>query len=517
MVKRIHKLAFSFAALSFVCVPAYAQQAAPVASPAPATTSVSTMPAPARPAPQVNAVIYRLNGFKVLNLLRRKGAKIAPLDDAMLIADDMHTSITAGFSLEDGSVVTRLPQAEMEVPMPPSTTVVSPAVSPNAPNLFETPSNLLVVQRDGQQLPAKFIGMDGGTGLSLLQVYGLQPAPSRDVKEETLELGQRVRLLAPARAPQAESVAPDKIFFSVGELEGKLTNIARTASGHVTGLTVSAENLSPVIVGGVALNEAGETIGIVESSGANQVNLIPVAAVRRAVNRIRMRLSSKPQPWLGARGEAVTATSLEQLMSVGWKHNEAFKLMNQRLGVLLTSVPPNTPAWFADLRSGDVVMRVNAGEIKSAEGFSSLLKEAGGGVQVRFTVLRPNRPAPRVVKVTLSEALNPVLEMEAAEERAARLQSTDPLVARGLETLAVTPKFAAHLKAHGGLLVLSVHPESAASRAGLLAGDVIESVDGKILTETNLPATLPAQVSLGIVRGGQKMEVKLSGSDVKQQ
>jgi S1-C subfamily serine protease len=311
----------------------------------------------------------------------------------------------------------------------------------------------------------------------------------------------------------------EQVFLNMSEMAGQLTGIDRATSGNVTRLTIRADKLSPAIVGGVALNDAGETIGMVESSSASEARLIPVAAVRRAVTRIRSRLENKqPQPWLGARGAAVSALSPEQLVNVGWPLSEANKLTGQRTGVVLTSVPPQTPAWFANLRKGDVVTRVGAGVVKSAEDFSSLLKEAGGSsAPVRFTVVGPTRLKPRVVTVKLSESLNPVLEMEAAEERAARLTSTDPMVARGLETLAITPKLATRLKASGGLLVIFVHPESAAARAGLLAGDVIEAVDGKLLTENNSPLALPVKVTLSVVRNGRKIEVTLPADDVKQQ
>jgi S1-C subfamily serine protease len=305
----------------------------------------------------------------------------------------------------------------------------------------------------------------------------------------------------------------------MSELTGKLSEIDRASSGNVTGLTIRAEKLSPAIVGGIALNDAGETIGMVVSSSASEARLIPVAAMRRAVTRIRSRLENRtPQPWLGARGTAVASVSPEQLVNVGWKITEAYKLAGQRTGVVLTSVPPQTPAWFANLRAGDVVTRVGTGVVKSAEDFSSLLKEAGGNsAPVRFTVVGPNRLKPRVVTVKLSQSLNPVLEMEAAEERAARLSSTDPLVARGLETLAITTKLAAQLKASGGLLVVFVHPQSAAARAGLLAGDVIEAVDGKLLSENSLPGVLPQKARLSVVRNGQKLDISLSTDEVKEQ
>ncbi len=524
MATGLHRLSLASALLAAACLHAHAQQNAPVA-PLPAPVAPATAPArktnPPQTnslapvaAPQVNSVIHRISGFKMLMLLRRSNARLAPLDDELLMSDDMHTSITAGLFLEDGSIVARLPQAELEVPMM-QTNLFAPAIAPKPP---ESPSNLFIVERDGQQLTARFIGLDGGTGLSLLSVEGLRAAPpALDAKEERLIVGERVRLLSPARAAKTETLTSDQFFLNTVEVNGKLTDISRTSSGNITRLIVQAEKLSPAIVGGIALNQAGETIGIIESSSASEAYLIPVAAVRRAVSRIRSRLENKaPQPWLGARGAAVAAVSPEQLVNVGWKRAQAFKLLGQGTGVLLTSVPPQTPAWFANLRAGDVVTRVNAGDVRSAEDFSSLLKAAGSATPVSFTVITPDRPTPRIVNVKLSESLNPVLEMEAAEERAARLSSTDPLVARGLETLAITPKLAAYLKASGGLLVVFVHPESAASRAGLLAGDVIEAVNGKPLAENNPPLSLSMKAKLSVVRNGQRLEVVLLTDDVKQ-
>ncbi len=51
----------------------------------------------------------------------------------------------------------------------------------------------------------------------------------------------------------------------------------------------------------------------------------------------------------------------------------------------------------------------------------------------------------------------------------------------GLETMALSRKSAMQLGAQGGLVVVSVKPKSAAERAGLKEGDVIESIDGRTI------------------------------------
>jgi S1-C subfamily serine protease len=348
------------------------------------------------------------------------------------------------------------------------------------------------------------------------------------------------------RIGAAVNKEPGTVSVSVGEIEGRITEITRTSTGKIANLTIKAQNLSPMIVGGVALNDAGETIGIVETSDAAKARLIPAAAVRRAAGRVFSRQASVPRPWLGVRGEAVAATSQERFFSSGWTEQEVAKLKESYQGLLLTAVAPGTPAALADLRPGDVIVRVNDRDVKSAEDFSFFLNEAGGGATVNFTFFRgqtpqanalftpamppptalPAPPAPMSpkafpslkpleVSVKMGEALNPARSMRLAESYAMGVQSLNqlPPITRGLETVALSPKAAAHLGARGGVLVVFVDPESAAARAGVRVFDVIESVEGKPLGRTSWTASLPTgnpqRLMLGIVREREKVEIKI--------
>lgn len=503
---RLQRLVFIAALIVAIGVPICGQQGA-TAAPQLAAQSSNQAPAPIA-APQVNPVIHRLSGLQMLTLLRRSGVKVAPLSDAMFTSNAIQTSIAAGLTLEDGSIVARLPRAELEISEMSRTARPATGLSSNS---SQVPSNLFVIMRDGNELALKYLGLDGGTGLSLLQAEGQRNVTtSRDANEETLTLGQRVRLLSPARAPQANGLTLNELFFvNIGELVGNLTRISREPSGNISRLAVTADKLSSAFLGGIAVNDAGETIGLIESNTENEAEVIPVTGVRRAVERIRQGLLNQPRPWLGARGNSIAAVTREQLEVAGWQPSKAANLMARQIGVVLTSVPTQTPAWFANLRAGDVVMRVNGGEIRSAEEFSTLLTLAGGKLPARFTIIRPNRTMPQVVSVKLELSLNPVLEMEAAEERAARLASADPLVARGMETLPITPELASRLGVRGGVFVVFVHPTSAASLAGLHAGDIIESINSKLLSESSLPVSLPKLVSVDVIRNGQRLTFQI--------
>jgi S1-C subfamily serine protease len=513
------------------------------------TAGPAILTEPARkPAPQVVTVIHRLSGIKLLRLLRHSEAQasgVNALDDGFAATKDLHTSFIAGLMLGDGrTVVSWMPQAEAEVetpvwlpalaiplvpPLPASALVMAqtpaakingPVIAPAQVQLTDT-ADLMIVGRDGQKLSARYVGLDGLTGLSLLQVNGEMPPAPREALEAGLFVGQRVRLLAPQRAAEQDKPSSNgTIYLRVGEIQGRLTEIKRVSSGRIARLTVRAANLSPEIAGGIVLNEAGETIGIVETSDINEARIMPASLVRRAAERVLARRASVPRPWLGVRGDEVSALSLDSFKAMGWQPVRAASLLNKREGILLTSVAQGTPAALANLHPGDIILRVNDALVKSADDFTFMLNEAGGGTSVKFTLLQPGQLTPRAVNITLSEALNPIRAMDMSETSATTHVMLDPLVVHGAETLTLSPQAAARFGASGGLIVVFVKPESPAASSGLRTGDVIESVDGQMVNAASsfdFPARHGATMTLGIVRNRQKLSLTLQYENSNQQ
>jgi S1-C subfamily serine protease len=574
---KLHRqLMFSMLLLCMACVCANAQVSSPVAPVPPAPPNAPPLVTNDRTlAPQVVTVVHRLNAMKVLRLLRRSTPPVSAvieLDDEVNDPRVTHTSITAGLVLDDGrTIVASLPQAEAEddaslmppFPAPPNllsdTGNIPSHVAPSAPA-----PDLLIVRRNGQQGIAKFIGLDGATGLSLLKIEGARLAPAIDANEVNLSVGQRVRLFAPEAANNTEFKGTGTMYMRIGETVGRLSGIVRETSGKIARLTINVPDFSKGMVGGIVVNDAGETLGLVESSDGNEASLMPAQKLRRAAERVLARKTSVPQPWLGVRGESVAAAPLTQLLTTGWSQDEATQLRNRGAGILLTSVAPGTPAALARLRPGDIIMRVNNGEVKSGEDFSWLLDEAGSGASVRFTVIRrravnfspgappqaplpPNgilpappttRPMPpqlpsRVsfpemmnapemlngeagvlkemdVTVKLSSSLNLEMAMERAE--AANNSAFDPFTSRGLETIFVRLKAANRSVARDGLLVVAVHPASSAFRVGLRSGDVIQAINGQKILNSKMVLPIPARgatLSLNILRRGRIFQVIL--------
>jgi S1-C subfamily serine protease len=77
---------------------------------------------------------------------------------------------------------------------------------------------------------------------------------------------------------------------------------------------------------------------------------------------------------------------------------------------------------------------------------------------------------------------------------------------QGIETVALRPLVASQLGTTAGLLVVYVEPFTAASDAGLRAGDVIQSINGKPVS-TFKATTQPASFTFEIVRNKEKVVV----------
>ena len=486
-------------------------------------------------APQVVTILHRLTGFKMFRLLLRSGdvSAIARLDDAFQFNGEVHTNVIAGLALDDCQTIAAwLPEAEAETASPPP----PPPFAPNAPtalmalpslprplspaalpapdqsmntvlgNVFESP-DVTVIARNGKRLTAQYIGLDGATGLSVLKLSEKSLPETINAKEEVITVGQHLRLFGPAPAAEIEPSTGGTVYVRMGETEGRVISVTRAPDGGIARLKIRSTRLSSANIGGIAINDAGETVGIINAVEGSEATILPSALIRSAAKRVLERQSSVPRPWLGVRGEPVGAQPLEQILRGGWQAERAMSLFEEHRGILLTSVAPGSPAAVAALRPGDVILRVNDGDVRNADDFSWFLEEAGSGSSVRFTVARPGRLAPEAVMVKLSESPDPLFGLRMPEGRAAQMVEPGSLIAHGIETVALKPGVASRFGANGGLLVVYVRPSAAAFNAGLRPGDVIEAIDGQqISSEPIKLSTIPgASYSFSVVRNKEKL------------
>ncbi|MEO8435943.1 MAG: PDZ domain-containing protein [Pyrinomonadaceae bacterium] len=495
-------------------------------------------------APQVVTIVHRINGIALLRLLGRMSGDmntVATLNESFAITNEVHTNIIAGLALDDGKTIAAwLPRAKAELdapigfpstPMPPNPDGnPGPGVSPALPSMASLPgfgSHLTVFGSDGRERKAVYLGFDAPTGLSVLRVGELSVAVPQKETEGRLINGQELRLFAPQSVAQTRTMPPGRVYVRIGANEVRVKQVTRNITGRIERLTASGSSLSPAVIGGVAIDDAGVTVGIVQGITGNEASIIPLDSIRKAAKRVIERRSSVPRPFLGVRGEAIASMPQSEFLLKGWSPEAANSLLQKRRGIMLSAVVPGTPAAFALLRPGDVILSINEQDVTSAQEFSSLIGQCEAATPVKFTVARPGRTAPEAITVKLTEVFNQTFKMEyqwpefKAGQAAKPLPAPPPfaLAPLGIETLAFSPRAAARLRAQGGRFVVWVDPASIAFRSGVREGDVIENIDmrttvhrrpgGEALGQTN------NTIVLRIVRNGQRIHVVMEKDDLK--
>ncbi|MGH9873174.1 MAG: PDZ domain-containing protein [Pyrinomonadaceae bacterium] len=520
------------------CLPTAAQTAAP--SPAPHRTPTASGPRrvivqnkPA--APQVVTILHRLNGLQVMSLLASKeqAEVIVNLDQRFDFSGEVHTNVIAGLALDDGkTIVAWLPEAEAELPPPafftprasvppplppkPGGTTEPPSMEapPVAPvaaiprvttitipgvpsinfqgNLFE-PADLRIITRDGRRISGHYIGLDGLTGLSLITLAKESLPVNVDLKEEAVAVGQKIRVIGPQPAPGSESVAGSPMYIRIAETEAFVVDVIRSPSGGLAKVRVRSAKFTPANIGGIAINDNNETLGIVNGVEGGEATIVPLSLVRMAASRVTARQASVPRPWLGIRGEPIGATSLERILRNGWELQRARALAEKAQGIMLTWVAPGSPAALAKLKQGDVILTVNDDFIRNAQEFTFLLDEASQETPVHFTVARPEKEFSEAVEIQLSESPDPFFPYRRIEKEVSKSFRRHSLLGEGIEAVTLRPAPAARLGSTGGLLVLSVRPATDAFKAGLRPGDVIESIDGERVYTRGAVRLLPVK------------------------
>jgi S1-C subfamily serine protease len=487
-------------------------------------------------APQVVTIVHKLNGLKMFRLLLRseqQAQALASLDSHFKLLGDVHTNVIAGVAMDDGETIAAwLPEADVElgwsgfagpqIPVPnlptPSTFASSGAPAPPQFNfgLFEPP-DVTVIGSDGKQLLAKYVGFDAVTGLSILKLADKNPSAAGSIQDEPVDVGDNVRLLGPEPVTGQRGFLNSSLYVRIGATEGRVFDVRKAPSGGVARFKVSSARLTQSNVGGVAVNNAGETVGIVNGLEGGEATVLPATMIRRAAERVLARQSSVPKPYLGVRGEAVGAMKVDQILNHGWKPERAAALAEDDRGILLTSIVPGSPAAQAALRVGDVILKVNDQEIANSEDFTWWLDQAGPSSMVSFTVARPDRAVEEALDVKLSGRLDSGSRFNFRKKPIANAF----LVEQGIETIALRASAASQLGTTAGLLVVYVEPSAPAFAAGLQPGDLIQSINGQSVSPLRPPflsaSTRPTTLTFEVVRNKQKRTVTVTNTPKRKQ
>jgi serine protease Do len=146
-------------------------------------------------------------------------------------------------------------------------------------------------------------------------------------------------------------------------------------------------------------------------------------------------------------------------------------------GALIGQVQPGSPAAKSGMQQGDIVISFNGQKIKDVNQLRNLVADTSPGSSVPVTVFRNGK------QVKLTVAVDELAQKD-TEFGATETQDGSVTSNLGITIDTLTPEIANRIgsKKRSGVVILSVQPGSLADDAGLMARDVIVSVDGTEIT-----------------------------------
>jgi serine protease Do len=199
-------------------------------------------------------------------------------------------------------------------------------------------------------------------------------------------------------------------------------------------------------------------------------------------------------------------------------------------GVQIDEVQPDSAADKAGLKRGDVIVEFDGERVRSGRQFARLVQETPAGRTIKATIVRNGQR--QDVQVTPAEgressvilggdrfpgAFADRFDLDRLRDLPFNFNFDLPGMASGgrlgVTVDELTHQLADYFGAKDGVLVTAVTDGSAASRAGIKAGDVITSINGeRVTSRSDLVSALRRvdgeEVTIGIVRDKKESSVK---------
>lgn len=309
---------------------------------------------------------------------------------------------------------------------------------------------------DRREIDAEVIGSDERSDVALLKIEGHDLPVLKIGDPDKLKVGEWVLAIG----------SPFGFEYSV--TAGIVSAKARTLpNGAYVPFIQTDVAINPGNSGGPLLNMKGEVIGInsqIYSRSGGFMGLsfaIPIDVAMEAVDQLK----SSGHVSRGYLGVVIQDISRDLADAYG---------LSRPAGALVSRVMPGTPAEKAGLKEGDVITQFNGHDINLSAELPQMVGRVKVGSSYPLTVIRDGKAR------TLNFEVAALPEDEAPVTTGSKGKPAKPDLSRlgisSIRDLSVEEKAA--LKIEGGVVVMQIG-EGAAADAGLRAGDVIVSLQGK--------------------------------------
>jgi Do/DeqQ family serine protease len=306
--------------------------------------------------------------------------------------------------------------------------------------------------KDGRTFPAKVVGSDDKTDIAVIRIEAKNLPVVEFGDSEKLRIGQMVCAIG---VPFNQDFS-----FTAGWVSGK----GRTNLLGPTSATILYEDyiqtdafINPGNSGGPLFDVEGRIIGmntLINGIGRGLAFAIP-SAMLEDVSAQLIERGRVQRPWLGIRIETLgkNNTLREQITGI-------------EQGVVVYTIEADAPAYKSDLRAADVITEVDGAPVATDRDLQKQILRKKIGQTILLTVWRRGT----TLKIPVATA-----ELPGELTRVANPQPPKP---KGVtaDALGLQLKDA---ESGAGAVVAGIAPESAASRAEIVAGDIITAVETK--------------------------------------
>ncbi len=241
--------------------------------------------------------------------------------------------------------------------------------------------NFEVKQFDGRIINARMFAADPALNLAILKVIeGGRKFPRLDISNPPEAVpGEAVWAIA-GQKPN------DLPVYFTGQLKAEeKTTIYEDGFSDL--LLDTYMELPAHAYGGPLLNRQGEVIGMntlhsykttnIKKGETGEEHAVPIRSIA-IINKVLMTNPTFEQKWLGFSTRFLT---IDEVMPVK-------QLLKRRQGVFIDYVWKEGPAIKTDVRSGDILLKLNGHRLKTPNQVNRLLFEAANDAQAQLTIFR---------------------------------------------------------------------------------------------------------------------------------
>ncbi len=359
-------------------------------------------------------------------------------------------------------------------------------------HVIEDSDQITVSLQDGTQLPAKVIGRDTKTDLSLLKVTSKKPLPATHfcdsdharIGDWVIAIGDPFGLGSTVTAGIVSARNRD---IDAGPYDDFIQTDAPINRGNSGGPLFDMDG-NVVGINSQIYTPSGGSVGIGFA--------IPANLAREVVGQLR-QFGVARRGWIGVRIQPVTQEIAEGLG------------LPTTQGALVSDVTKDGPAAKAGLINGDLITGFDSKPVADDRALPRIVADTPIGKSVNIDVLRKGKKQTmRITVQKLADDIKPDRPVKAPPPPKNQSKLSQLGLSLGMLDQGARAKF----KISGGVqgvVVSSVDPGSSASEKNLRSGDVIVEVAGQAV---KTPDDVSKRVD-GDVKAGKKVELLLINRD----